>query len=89
MVTIKVISAHKKRKQYRDKNYSGRYHMVEIVDERPVYKVSLIIGNSDITFEVLSIFYEYKVFQKKNIVNSARRKDQIWLRNLSLVLWKK
>ena len=59
VVTIKVISAHKKRKQYRDKNYSGRYHMVEIVDERPVYKVSLIIVKSGITFEVFWILYGY------------------------------
>ena len=57
VVTIKVISAHKKRKQYRDKNYSGRYHMVEIVDEQPVYKVSLIIVKTGITFEVFSIFH--------------------------------
>ena len=53
VLTIKVISAHKKRKQYRDKNYSGRYQMVEIVDERPVYKVSFIIRNSGMTFGVL------------------------------------
>ena len=59
VLTIKVISAHKKRKQYRDKNYSGRYHMVEIVDERPVYKVSLIIAKSGITLEVFLIFYGY------------------------------
>ena len=47
MITIKVISAHKKRKEYRDKNYSGRYRMVEIIDDRPVYKVSLIIEKMD------------------------------------------
>ena len=41
MITINVISAHKKRKEYREKNYSGRYRMVEIVNNRPAYKVSL------------------------------------------------
>ena len=40
VITINVISAHKKRKKYREKNYSGRYRIIEIVNDRPAYKVS-------------------------------------------------
>ena len=37
-----MVSGHtdKKKKEWRDKNFSGCYHMVEIVNERPAYKVS-------------------------------------------------
>jgi len=41
-IYIDVVSGRtdKKRKEYREKNWSGIYHMVEIVTDRPVYKVS-------------------------------------------------
>ena len=51
MITINIISAHKKRKEYREKNYSGRYRMVEIVNDRPAYKVSRIFENAMLKFD--------------------------------------
>ena len=39
-ISINVVSG-KKSKEWRDKNLSGYYHMVEIVNDRPVYKVSI------------------------------------------------
>ena len=61
MITINVISAHKKRKEYREKNYSGRYRMVEIVNDRPAYKVSLAFCMthklSDLTVTVSKFSY--------------------------------
>ena len=41
-MTITVVSGHtdEEHKKWRDKNWSGCYHMVEIVNRRPAYKVS-------------------------------------------------
>ena len=41
-ISIDVVSGNtdKKKKEYRDNNCNGIYHMVEIVNDRPVYKVS-------------------------------------------------
>ena len=42
-ITITIVSGHtdKQQKEWRDKNFSGCYRMVEIVNDRPAYKVSL------------------------------------------------
>ena len=41
-ITITVVSGHtdKDEKEWRDKNFSGCYHMVEFVNDRPAYEVS-------------------------------------------------
>ena len=41
-ISIDVVSGYtdKKTKDYRRNNWSGIYHMVEIVNDRPAYKVS-------------------------------------------------
>ena len=42
-ITVNVISARTDEyKAWRDKNLSGRYHLLEFYNERPVYKVSFI-----------------------------------------------
>ena len=50
IMEINVNSNHKKRFQqkYRNKNYSGRYRMVEIVNDRPAYKVNFCIHKINI-----------------------------------------
>ena len=42
-IHVNIVSDHtyKDYKEYRDKNYSGYYHIVEFVNDRPVYKVSI------------------------------------------------
>ena len=44
-ITLNVVSGdtRKNSKRYRDKNLSGNYHMTDIVNDRPVYKVSLFL----------------------------------------------
>ena len=48
MLTVTVVSAHtdKKEKEWRENDLSGFYHMVEIVNDRPVYKVSFLLQKS-------------------------------------------
>ena len=43
-ISINVVSGYtdEKIKEYQDKNLSGYYHVVEIVNDRPAYKVSVI-----------------------------------------------
>ena len=44
-ITLNVVSGdtRKNSKRYRDNNLSGNYHMTDIVNDRPVYKVSLFL----------------------------------------------
>ena len=42
-IHVNIVSGHtdKKQKESREKNFSGFYHLVEFVNDRPVYKVSI------------------------------------------------
>ena len=39
-VELKIVTNNAKKPEWRDKNLSGHYHLVEIVNQKPVYKVS-------------------------------------------------
>jgi len=53
-ISFNVVSGHtdKKWKEYRDKNFSGYYLLVEIVNDRPVYKVSIFIYKKNLQHKV-------------------------------------
>ena len=51
-ITITVVSGHtdKETKEWKDRNLTGCYQMVQIRSGRPVYKVSFIIKNTKVLF---------------------------------------
>ena len=36
-------------KQYKNENWSGRYQMVDMINNRPAYKVSFIVNKDNLT----------------------------------------
>ena len=69
-VTITMVSGHtdKKQKEWREKNFSGCYHMVEIVNDRPAYKVTFI----DFTIDLLVLNQTFDFSETKRL-NMAMR----------------
>ena len=49
-------------KKWRDRNLTGLYHMVEIVNDRPVYKVSFILDKKDVQQQ--SLYFKSKRNEK-------------------------
>ena len=59
-IHINVVSGNtdKKWKEWTDKNFSGRYHLVETVNGRPVFKVSLLLTRNTFNIRVVNFLFQ-------------------------------